>query len=79
MLLAGVILHRSRRLCAGTAEALIERVDALHMWAVVTKEDNAIGIFANCVHGSSLLSPLLHRMCSIEQTRDDLLGKLGQS
>jgi len=45
----------------------------------VTKEDNTVGVFADFVHGSSLLSLLLLRMCSIEQTRDDLLDKLGES
>jgi hypothetical protein len=34
-----------------------------------------MGGFADFVHGLSLLSLLLHKMCSIEQTRDDLLDK----
>jgi hypothetical protein len=79
VLVAEVILHCSRCLRAATAEALIERVYALRMCAIVTEQDNTIRAFADFVHGSSLLSPLLHKMCSIEQRRDHELDRIAQS
>jgi hypothetical protein len=54
MRVAGVILHRS--CCLGTAIAgvLIDGIDMLNVRAVMTKKDNVIMIFADCVHDSSL-------------------------
>jgi hypothetical protein len=48
--LAGVILHGPGCLGTRTAEALIERVDALLMCAIVTEQDNTIRVFADFVH-----------------------------
>jgi hypothetical protein len=37
-----------------------------------------VGVVADFVYGLNQFSLVLHKMCSIEQTWDDLLDKLGE-
>jgi hypothetical protein len=57
VLVARVNLHCSRCLCTATADALIKPIDALNVAAVVTNKDDAIRVFGDCVHASTLLFP----------------------
>ena len=57
VLVARVNLHCSRCLCTAIADALIKPIDALEVAAVVTNKDDAIRVFGDCVHASTLLFP----------------------
>jgi hypothetical protein len=68
VLVAGVSLHCSCRLCSAIANTLVKQVDALNMGAVVTDEHDTLCVFADFVHKSRLTRyTRCAVMCRIEQ------------